>query len=107
MLVSVQTSIHLKLKNALIIYGDKGSIKMPSFWMAQEALLISEGQETHFRRPESLYAGYQYEARAVCNDILQHKLENSRVTHKFTLELTQTLDRVRREIGLKYSSIED
>ena len=74
--------------------------------MAQEAFLTSDGQETHFHKPESLYLGYQYEAVAVCNDIMEHKVENSRVTHQFTLELTQTLDRVRREIGLKYSAIE-
>lgn len=106
LLASIKTSINLELDNNLIIYGDKGKIVIPSFWMAQEAFLTSDGQETHFYRPESLYAGYQYEASAVCNDILQHKLENSRVTHQFTLELTQTLDRVRREIGLKYSVIE-
>ncbi|MBF4692402.1 Gfo/Idh/MocA family protein [Fusibacter ferrireducens] len=106
LLAVTKTSIYLELENDLVIYGDKGKIKIPSFWMAQEAFLISADQETHFHKSESLYTGYQYEARAVCKDILQHKLENDRVTHQFTLALTQTLDRVRREIGLKYNKIE-
>ena len=68
-LFHLKASIQFEFENTLTVYGDKGKIVIPSFWMAQEAFLISSDGEIHDHHPERQYYGYQYEARAVCKDI--------------------------------------
>lgn len=102
MLALLGASIEIELINHLVIYGEKGRIEVPLFWMADEATcFVGEDIET-YKSNEHERHGYHYEAIAVCSDISKGHLENDIVTHQFTIELMETLDRIRMEVGVNY-----
>lgn len=101
-MASLNASIEVELINTLIIYGSKGRIEVPSFWMADQATLIIGESVEEFDANIFEKQGYQYEAQAVCDAIENKETAHHMVSHKFTIELMDTLDRIRREIGLVY-----
>lgn len=102
MLALFGASIETNLINHLVVYGEKGRIEVPLFWMADEATCYSQDDVEVFKCEESQKHGYHYEADAVCRAIGDGRMENETVSHRFTLELMETLDRIRAEVGLKY-----
>jgi predicted dehydrogenase len=102
MLALLGASIEMNLINHLVIYGENGRIEVPLFWMADEATCFSQNEVEVFRSDDTQKQGYQYEAQAVCRAIADGRIENETVSHGFTLELMETLDRIRAEVGLKY-----
>ncbi len=103
-LTSLNASIETQMVNTLFIYGDKGRIEVPSFWMADEAICIGENGTEHFKASENETQGYQYEARAVCEAINHGALTHLLVSPSFSMSLITTLDRIRKEIGLVYEA---
>lgn len=100
-------SIEVNLINDLVIYGEKGKIVVPLFWMANEATCMSdEGCET-FISDEHQKRGYHYETQAMIDAINKGLLSHEFVSHQFTIKLMETLDRVRNEIGLVYKQDRD
>lgn len=95
-------SIEVNLINDLVIYGDKGRIVVPLFWMADEATCYYDDKVESFVSDESSKSGYNYEAQAVSNAVNEGLLQHNLVSHQFTIELMETLDRIRAEIGLVY-----
>lgn len=85
------------------IYGNKGSIKMHSRFHHTEKLtlqLYNSTSET-FHCP---YAGngYYHEIKEVMECLKQKKTESDKVPHAMSLDLIETLDHIRKIIGLKY-----
>lgn len=70
--------------------------------MANEAICFCESEILTFVSDESQKSGYHYEAMAVATAISEGRLEHESVSHQFTLELMETLDRIRAKIGLVY-----
>lgn len=101
-MASLNASIEIDLVNTLIIYGSKGRIEVPSFWMADSATLIIDETVEKFEANIFEKQGYQYEAKAVCEAIENGMTAHQVVSHEFTIELMETLDRIRHEIGLVY-----
>jgi dihydrodiol dehydrogenase / D-xylose 1-dehydrogenase (NADP) len=95
-------SIEVNLINDLVIYGEKGRIVVPLFWMANEATCYYEDQVETFISDETQIRGYHYETQAVSNAIHGGLLQHELVSHQFTIDLMETLDRIRSEIGLVY-----
>jgi len=102
MLAMLSASIDVNLVNDLIIYGEKGRIVVPLFWMANEATCYSEDQVETFISEEHQKRGYHYETQAMIDAINKDNLSHEVASHQFTLELMETLDRIRSEIGLVY-----
>lgn len=102
MLALLGASIEVNLINDLIIYGEKGRIVVPFFWMADEATCYYEDKVETFKSDESSRRGYHYETQAVSEAIHNGQLQHDVVSHQFTLDLMETLDRIRTEIGLVY-----
>ena len=98
----LKASIETQLINDLVIYGSKGKIVVPLFWMANEAICFCESEILTFVSDESQKSGHHYEAMAVATAISEGRLEHESVSHQFTLELMETLDRIRAKIGLVY-----
>ncbi|MBS3990616.1 MAG: Gfo/Idh/MocA family oxidoreductase [Erysipelothrix sp.] len=95
-------SIEVNLINDLVIYGEKGKIVVPLFWMADEATCYFEDKVEKFISDESSKSGYNYEAQALAVAVNAGLLQHDLVSHQFTIELMETLDRIRTEIGLVY-----
>lgn len=102
MLAMLGASIEMNLINQLVVYGEKGRIEVPLFWMADEATCYSEDQVICFKSDEAQKHGYQHEAQSVCQAIEKGLIEHETVSHQFTIDLMETLDRIRVEIGLRY-----
>lgn len=103
-LASLNASIEVDMVNTLVIYGDKGRIEVPSFWMADEAICIGESGTEIFKASNNEMQGYQYEAKAVCDAINRGEITHPVVSPSFTVSLMTTLDLIRKEIGLVYEA---
>ena len=74
---TLSTSFRCKLPNRTYIIGDKGSIVIPDFWCARECHLyrVDEHIDSFVDGRES--RGFNYEATAVGNDLLQGRRESA------------------------------
>jgi predicted dehydrogenase len=81
------------------ISGSVGSITIPDFWRATRATLQVAGQEPV---EATGTAGYEYEAAEVMACLRQGNLESTAMPLDESIEIADTLDQVRAQIGLKY-----
>ncbi len=85
------------------IMGTEGYVRLESpWWRGSGVTLHRSGQA-----PESLDVplhgnGYNYEAEEVGRCLADGKLESEIMSHKDTLDVMRTLDRIRAEVGLKF-----
>lgn len=85
------------------IYGEKGVLYIHPRFHHSEMLTVKlyNGQEEILSLPIDGH-GYQFEAMEVNRCLINNALESSIMSHQFSLDLIETLDAVRREIGLIY-----
>ncbi len=85
------------------IYGEKGVLYIHPRFHHSKALTVTlnSGQEESISMPFDGH-GYQFEAMEVTNCLKNSRLESKIVSHQFSLDLIETLDAVRKEIGLVY-----
>ena len=98
---SLTCSISTETDNTAVIYGEKGKIVIPTFWMAKEAYLYSENNEEKFK-DEYNEAGYKYEIIEANSCISDKKLESNVASHNLTLDLAAIMDEIREQIALVY-----
>lgn len=105
-MATLNASIETQMVNALRVYGERGYVELPSFWMADEAYCHLTDKTLTFKADtaKSQQQGYHHEARALCEDLISQKTQSEVVPHRFTLNLMETLDRIRKEIGLVYQT---
>jgi len=97
----ISSSFLSNLKNEAIIYGTKGKIEIPNFWMAKKARLISKNKNIEFC-DDSPQFGYHHEIIAI-NELLKNgALESSVVPLEKSRNTLLILDEIRRQIKLKY-----
>ena len=100
-LASLTCSIASDTDNTAVIYGEKGKIVIPKFWMSKNAYLYTKNEELSFQDSYE-GTGYMYEIMEANECILNEKLESSIASHKFTLDLANIMDDIREKIGLVY-----
>lgn len=100
-LASLTCSICSNTDNTAVIYGEKGKIVIPTFWMSKEAFLHIEDKVEKYI-DEYKEAGYKYEIEEANNCIINKELESNIASHKVTLELVEIMDEIREKIGLRY-----
>jgi len=83
------------------IQGEHGDIIIPHFVAPTKAELMI-GTETETYIQEIYNEGFAYEFDAAMDDIRQGRLENELVTHTYTLDIMETMDAIRNQIGLRY-----
>lgn len=98
---SLTCSISTETENSATIYGEKGKIVLPNFWMAKEAILDVDRKVERFEDSYS-DAGYKYEIIEANKCIADNKLESNVASHELTLSLQSIMDEVRKQIGLVY-----
>jgi predicted dehydrogenase len=89
--------------NEMAIYGTNGRIRVhPNFWEPTQATLVVDGKERvaslPFRRN-----GFEYQIEEAMGCIRSGRLESEAIPLAATLSTMQTMDRIREQIGLKYS----
>ncbi len=87
------------------IYGDRGQIKIEkSFHHSEKIIISADGQQD--RTIEIKYSGngFYNEIAEVNHCIINNYIESRKLTHKMSLELIKTLERVRQKIGLSYEN---
>jgi dihydrodiol dehydrogenase / D-xylose 1-dehydrogenase (NADP) len=98
-------AVNTPMSNEATICGKKGYIRVGRpFWHPQQLTLHLDGQEPEvFNFPfEQGYNGYTYEAKAVMQDIRNSKKQNKAIPLAETLEIMNTLDKIRKEWNFKY-----
>jgi dihydrodiol dehydrogenase / D-xylose 1-dehydrogenase (NADP) len=100
-MAQISSSFVSELKNEAVIYGTKGRIEIPQFWMAKKAFLITTDEKLEFIN-KNAQLGYNYEALAVNELIKKGAIESSVVPLVKSKRILSILDQVREQIGLKY-----
>ena len=97
----LSSSIAHRLPNTAVIFGDRGTITVPDFWMAKTAVLETAEGRTVFEDSRTTL-GYEFEAQAVTRDVRAGLKEDPLISKAFSLRLAATMDAVRKQIGLTY-----
>jgi predicted dehydrogenase len=102
-LANISTSIMSNPGNEAVIIGEKGKIRIPSFWMAEYAELYdAEGNLTDTISIPHKKNGYEYEAEEVNRCLREGKTESTINSLNDTLDIIKIMDFIRNEWGLKY-----
>lgn len=84
------------------IFGTDGYILIPNFWRYTEATLYkSSGGKEHVEIPFESF-GYNYEAAEVMKCLREGKTESDIMPLDESLEIMNTIDKIRGQIGLKF-----
>jgi predicted dehydrogenase len=89
------------------IVGDTGSFNIHKFWKARSASLIKDGEVKEIIEPEFKGTGYNYQAREVMNCLRKNEKESKVMPLDESMEIMQTLDTIREQIGLRYPFEQD
>ena len=96
------------LPETVELVGDKGFIRVSSFWMADRATRYQFGDDgvsasaVEEYSPEFLSTGYQYEALHLMHCVREGRTESPIMPLDETVELMGTLDALRREWKIVY-----
>lgn len=86
-----------------LIVGENGTIRMEKPWHGWGAVTLQrKDREALTFTPEKRGNGLWLETLAAADAIRKGKTEEPLMPHQFTLQLAQTLDNIRRIIGLTY-----
>lgn len=95
------STFRTNLINDAVIYGTKGYIQIPDFFMSKKAILKIGNRTEVFDDPTKTL-GYNFETVAVNNDLLNDRTENQIMPLSRSLKMMELLDLIREKIGLKY-----
>ncbi len=90
-------------ENDFLIYGSRGYIRIHKmFWGATKATLYLGEKEITEEQPLRA-SGFEYQIEEAMNCIKSGKIESDEMTHERTLANMELMDKIRNQIGLKYS----
>lgn len=88
--------------NALVIGGEKGFIRVPSLFINAEEAVLNVGGKTETVREPLRGEGFEYEIEEAMRCLRAGEIESPRMPHADTLATMETMDAIRRQIGLRY-----
>ena len=92
---TLATSFRCKLRNWAYVIGDEGYVAIPDFWRAKEAMHFRlDDCVEHFRDGRESF-GFDYEARAVGEDLLAGRKQSDLMPHVVSLKFQEQMDRIR------------
>jgi predicted dehydrogenase len=102
-LAVMYSSAVAKTDISAVIYGEKGTIIFDNWWYmpVPVKMITPEGREIPIPA-ESVGNGYNYEAAELIRCLEQGKTQSDLMSWDFSLLLIDTLDAIRKEIGLVY-----
>jgi predicted dehydrogenase len=85
------------------IAGTEGSIRIPTPWYKNDRLSWNQtGQPEDTILLEPMVNGFEYQIREVTRCLEAGEIESPSMTHAFSLMMSQTMDEIRRQIGVRY-----
>jgi predicted dehydrogenase len=89
--------------NEFLIFGTKGHIRVQArFWESTRAVLVAGGKETAAELPFRKN-GFEYQIEEAMDCIRGGRAESEGMPLASTLATMETMDEIRRQIGLRYS----
>jgi predicted dehydrogenase len=86
------------------IAGTAGSIRIPSPWYKNDRLSwYPAGQPEETILFDPMVNGFEYQIREVTRCLEAGLIESSPMSHTFSLTMSQTMDEIRRQIGVRYA----
>ena len=86
------------------IAGSDGSILIPTPWYKNDRLTWHRtGQPEEPIQLEPMVNGFEYEIREVIRCLEAGRIESTSMSHAFSLTMSQTMDEIRRQIGVRYA----
>ena len=103
-IANLYVSLRGKASPDLTLIGDKGKIYAHAPIFCPEKLTISiDGKDKIIELPFEAN-GYQFEAMEVCKCLLEGRTESTIMPLDESLQIMQTMDKIRAQIGLEYST---
>jgi predicted dehydrogenase len=85
------------------IAGTNGSIRIPTPWYKNDRLTsYRNGQPEEIIQLEPMVNGFEYQIREVTSCLEAGRIESTSLSHAFSLTMSQTMDEIRRQIGVRY-----
>lgn len=96
-------SIIVKTTSTLYLFGEKGYLKLPLFWRANQLELFSKEHELldSFKDGRTTN-GFNYEIQDATNCVREGKKESAVVTLQKSMDIQKIMTTVRKQIGLAY-----
>jgi predicted dehydrogenase len=88
-------------KNATI-FADDASVLINRFWAPKKAVICRKGQADEDLVDNITTEGFEYEIKAVMEDIWEGKTENSHMPLDESLSIIRTMDKLRKQCGITY-----
>jgi predicted dehydrogenase len=98
-LASLTCAVRTATPQSARIDGTEGAIEVPAFWRAETARLIRPQQEPLIATGDH---GFRYEIAEVMACLAAGRTESPAMSLDETLAIAETMDEVRRQIGLQY-----
>ena len=94
---AMTAAVRTETPQEAVICGTRGTVRIPSFWCPDR--LIHDGREIRF---DIAGNGYHYQAIEVARCLAEGQTESPTLSLDETVEIMETLDRVRAPWGLRY-----
>ena len=94
--LTLATSFQCKLQNWAYIIGDEGYIAIPNFWRADQCTLHKLDEEIAHFSNQRTSLGFNFEAQAVGEAIINNHLEHNVMTHHTSYLFQQTMEQVKK-----------
>jgi len=98
-MAQLSCAVRANISDGARIYGTEGYIDVPEFWHATKATLQVAGEEPEIITGE---AGYHFEAAEVADCVRTGLKESPIMPLDETIAIAETLEEVRRQIGLRF-----
>lgn len=98
-MAQLSCAVRANISDGARIYGTEGYIDVPEFWHATKATLQVAGEEPEVITGE---AGYHFEAAEVADCVRTGLKESPIMPLDETIAIAETLEEVRRQIGLRF-----
>lgn len=100
----LESTIEAHTPTEAYIYGNKGSIKLHSRFHHTEKLTISRNDKEKTLNMKYRGNGYIHEIEEVNQCLFNKAIESPKLPLEMSLQLIALIDRVKKEIGLKYKN---
>jgi scyllo-inositol 2-dehydrogenase (NADP+) len=86
------------------VYGSKAKLVIQKQWNEKPPALVIESYDGKAKTIELNWEGrgFQFEVEEVISSIQNRKIENEKMSHKFSLELMNCMDEIRRQMSVRY-----
>ena len=97
-------TIAAQASNSMTLMGSKGRIVLPyMFWNGNKAILQQEDMQDEVIEFAHRINGFEYQIEEAMNMIAKKQICSEYMPHHDSLAVMQTMDEIRRQIGLKFT----